>query len=70
MDVLTGCDVFVYMCGHAVVDICCASYGHIISNLVFQLLLGIPLEMVNKFWRVGIVYCLGVITGQFSGLAC
>lgn len=37
---------------------------HILSNLIFQLLLGIPLEMVHKFWRVGIVYCLGVIAGS------
>jgi len=70
MHVLTGCDVFVYVCWRTVVDVCCASYGHIISNLVFQLLLGIPLEMVHKFWRVGLVYCLGVITGQLSCLAC
>jgi len=35
-----------------------------IGNLVFQLLLGIPLELVHKFWRVGLVYCLGVIAGQ------
>lgn len=37
---------------------------HILSNLIFQLLLGLPLEMVHKFWRVGIVYCLGVIAGS------
>ena len=53
--------------GKMVVCFCirCFRYAHIISNLVFQLLLGIPLEMVHKFWRVGIVYCLGVIIGQF-----
>lgn len=38
---------------------------HILSNLIFQLLIGIPLEMVHKFWRVGIVYTLGVIAGKF-----
>jgi rhomboid-related protein 1/2/3 len=37
---------------------------HILSNLIFQLLLGIPLEMVHKYWRVGIVYCLGVMAGS------
>lgn len=28
-----------------------------------QLFLGILLEMVHKWWRVLIVYCLGVIAG-------
>ena len=38
---------------------------HLIFNLIFQLLLGIPLEMVHKWWRMGIVYSLGVIAGKF-----
>ena len=39
-------------------------YMHLIFNLIFQLLLGIPLEMVHKWWRMGIVYSLGVIAGK------
>ncbi|XP_033731802.1 rhomboid-related protein 2-like [Pecten maximus] len=41
-------------------------YLHIISNLIFQLLLGLPLEMVNKFWRILIIYVLGVIAGSLA----
>jgi hypothetical protein len=47
-------------------------YMHLIFNLIFQLVLGLPLEMVHKWWRVGTVYCLGVIAGkplQYSGTA-
>ena len=42
------------------------SYFHIIFNLGVQLVLGIPLEMVHKGVRVGIVYILGVIGGLWS----
>lgn len=38
-------------------------YIHLISNLIFQLLLGLPLELVHKFWRVLLIYVLGVIAG-------
>ena len=31
---------------------------------MIQLLLGIPLEMVHKGVRIGIVYILGVIAGE------
>eukprot|EP00069_Balaena_mysticetus_P016408 bmy_02105T0 len=34
---------------------------HILGNLVMQLVLGIPLEMVHKGLRVGLVYLAGVI---------
>ncbi len=39
---------------------------HIIFNLLFQLFLGIPLEMVHKWWRMGIVYSAGVIAGNIT----
>ncbi|KAK2142228.1 hypothetical protein LSH36_983g00006 [Paralvinella palmiformis] len=42
------------------------SYTHLIFNLIFQLLLGIPLEMVHKWWRIGIVYTLGVLAGSLA----
>lgn len=41
-------------------------YIHLISNLVFQLLLGLPLELVHKFWRVFLIYVLGVIAGSLA----
>ena len=42
----------------------CFRYYHVIFNLMIQLLLGIPLEMVHKGVRIGIVYILGVIAGE------
>ncbi|KAH9500713.1 Rhomboid- protein 2, partial [Bulinus truncatus] len=41
-------------------------YLHIISNIGFQLLFGTVLEVVHKWWRVGIVYLLGVIAGSLA----
>ncbi|KAI6184335.1 Rhomboid protease [Aphelenchoides bicaudatus] len=38
-------------------------YLHLISNVVVQLLLGLPLELVHKLWRISALYLLGVITG-------
>ncbi|UXI14729.1 hepatocyte growth factor-regulated tyrosine kinase substrate [Sarcoptes scabiei] len=43
-----------------------AGFYHIFSNLLIQLFLGIPLEMVHKWWRVGIVYLSGVIAGSLA----
>lgn len=41
-------------------------YIHLIGNLIFQLLLGLPLEIVHKWWRVLIVYFCGVIAGSLA----
>lgn len=41
-------------------------YLHIIFNLIFQLLLGLPLELVHKFWRVMLIYVLGVLAGSLA----
>lgn len=35
-------------------------------NLLVQILLGIPLEMVHKWWRVLIVYFAGVLAGSLG----
>ena len=35
-------------------------------NLIVQILLGIPLEMVHKWWRVLIIYFAGVIAGSLG----
>ncbi|WAR31566.1 RHBL2-like protein, partial [Mya arenaria] len=36
------------------------------GNLIFQLLLGLPLEIVHKWWRVLIVYFAGVVAGSLA----
>uniref|UniRef100_A0A5K3ETG2 EF-hand domain-containing protein n=1 Tax=Mesocestoides corti TaxID=53468 RepID=A0A5K3ETG2_MESCO len=41
-------------------------YIHLIFNCVLQLALGTLLELVHKFWRVGIVYLFGVIAGSLA----
>lgn len=41
-------------------------YMHLIFNCFFQLVLGTLLELVHKFWRVGLVYLLGVIAGSLA----
>ncbi|XP_068125112.1 rhomboid-related protein 2 isoform X2 [Hyperolius riggenbachi] len=43
-----------------------AGVQHIIGNLTLQLLLGIPLELVHKGHRVGLVYLAGVIGGSLA----
>ena len=43
-----------------------AGFYHIFFNILIQLLLGLPLEMVHKWWRVGIVYIAGVIAGSLA----
>lgn len=40
------------------------SLFHVLFNSIVQLTLGLPLEMVHKFWRVGIVYLGGVVGGE------
>ncbi|GFG35048.1 hypothetical protein Cfor_07649, partial [Coptotermes formosanus] len=39
---------------------------HLVVNLLVQLLLGIPLEMVHHWWRVLIVYIAGVVAGSLA----
>lgn len=39
---------------------------HIMFNLLMQLFIGIPLEMSNSFWRVGLVYSGGVVFGSLG----
>ncbi|XP_068179692.1 rhomboid-related protein 2 isoform X2 [Antennarius striatus] len=46
-----------YMFVHAGVE-------HIVGNLVIQLMLGIPLELVHKGFEVGMVYMAGVLAGS------
>uniref|UniRef100_A0A3Q3X7V4 Rhomboid-related protein 2 n=1 Tax=Mola mola TaxID=94237 RepID=A0A3Q3X7V4_MOLML len=48
-----------YMFVHAGVE-------HILGNLVMQLVLGIPLELVHKGFDVGMVYLAGVLAGSLA----
>ncbi|XP_057340057.1 protein rhomboid isoform X2 [Microplitis mediator] len=50
---------FTYMFVHA-------SVFHIVVNLLVQIMLGIPLEMVHKWWRVLIIYLAGVVAGSLG----
>lgn len=44
-------------------------YTHILSNVIVQLLLGLPLELVHKLWRVAGLYIAGVFTGAILVMA-
>ncbi|XP_070161079.1 rhomboid-related protein 3 isoform X3 [Polyergus mexicanus] len=39
---------------------------HLVVNLLVQIMLGIPLEMVHKWWRVLIIYIAGVAAGSLG----
>ncbi|KAJ3597664.1 hypothetical protein NHX12_001181 [Muraenolepis orangiensis] len=39
---------------------------HILGNLLMQLILGIPLELVHKGFEVGMVYMAGVLAGSLA----
>ncbi|XP_071447141.1 rhomboid-related protein 2 [Hetaerina americana] len=41
-------------------------YAHIWMNLLVQLALGVPLEMVHGWWRVLAVYLAGVVAGSLG----
>ncbi|KAL3120654.1 hypothetical protein niasHT_007946 [Heterodera trifolii] len=47
---------FTYMFVHV-------GFVHLLTNLVVQILLGIPLELVHKYGRVGFLYLAGVMSG-------
>lgn len=39
---------------------------HLTVNLIVQLLLGVPLEMVHRGWRVLLIYFSGVLAGSLA----
>lgn len=39
---------------------------HLTVNLIVQLLLGVPLEMVHQGWRVVLIYLSGVLAGSLA----
>ena len=40
--------------------------GHLIGNMIMQLLVGLPLEMSHGTFRLTIVYMFGVVAGSLS----
>lgn len=48
---------FLYMVLHA-------GWLHLLFNLLVQLLVGLPLEMVHGSTRIGVVYMSGVLAGK------
>lgn len=43
-----------------------SGYFHIVFNILIQLLLGLPLEMVHRWWRVLLIYMSGVVAGSLA----
>ena len=43
-----------------------AGFYHVFFNVIVQLALGIPLELIHKGWRVAIVYLAGIISGSLA----
>lgn len=39
---------------------------HLVMNLIFQIFLGIALELVHQWWRVALVYLAGVLAGSMG----
>lgn len=43
-----------------------SGYMHLTMNLVMQTILGLLLELVHGWWRVGLIYMSGVLAGSLS----
>jgi len=43
-----------------------SGYFHVTFNLLVQLILGIPLEMVHRWWRILLIYVSGVAAGSLA----
>lgn len=43
-----------------------AGYVHLLSNVMVALFVGIPLEMVHRWWRLFILYVAGVLAGSLA----
>lgn len=44
----------------------CSRWFHLAFNLIVQLLVGLPLEMVHGSTRIGCVYLAGVLAGSMG----
>jgi hypothetical protein len=49
-------------------NVVCCRIEHLGLNVVLQLLVGVPLEMVHGATRIGLVYVTGVVAGMKMGL--
>ncbi|KAG7153380.1 Rhomboid-related protein 1-like [Homarus americanus] len=43
-----------------------AGYVHLLSNVIVTLFVGVPLEMVHRWWRLLILYVAGVLAGSLA----
>ncbi|RWS28714.1 rhomboid-related protein 2-like protein [Leptotrombidium deliense] len=43
-----------------------AGFVHLFFNVLIQMLIGVPLELVHKWWRIGLVYLGGVLAGSLG----
>lgn len=43
-----------------------SNFEHILGNLILQIFLGLPLELVHHWWRVSLVYVAGVLAGSLG----
>lgn len=43
-----------------------SGYFHIVFNILVQLMLGLPLEMVHRWWRILLIYLSGVVAGSLT----
>ncbi|KAK3865686.1 hypothetical protein Pcinc_028728 [Petrolisthes cinctipes] len=43
-----------------------SGYVHLTTNLIMQTFLGVLLELVHGWWRVGVIYLSGVLAGSLS----
>jgi rhomboid-related protein 1/2/3 len=43
-----------------------SGYFHICFNILVQLMLGLPLEMVHRWWRILLIYLSGVVAGSLT----
>lgn len=39
---------------------------HLVFNVIIQILLGVPLELVHRWWRVALIYLAGVAAGSMG----
>lgn len=48
-------------------NVVCHRVEHLGLNVVLQLLVGVPLEMVHGATRIALVYVAGVVAGKYMG---
>lgn len=55
-----------YLSGE-LMNVVCHRVEHLGLNVVLQLLVGVPLEMVHGATRIGLIYVAGVVAGRLVG---